>query len=79
MTESKHFQEMLLERLIEREWVDRTVDDPDELEYRDDRTQHFLKQISERENRWLRVIVNTAVAPPRLITAFFDRRLRNRL
>lgn len=79
MTESKHFQEMLLERQIEREWVDRTLNDPDELEYRDDRTQHFLKQILERENRWLRVIVNVAVDPPKLITAFFDRRLRNQI
>lgn len=67
---------MLKERGIEREWVDRTTRDPDRTEEHDDGTRHFIKQIPEFGNRWLRVVVNIGVEPERRVTAFFDRRLR---
>ena len=40
-----------------------------------DGTRHFIKQIPEYGNRWLRVVVNVEVTPKKRITAFFDRRL----
>ena len=76
MSESAHFRDMLRERGIERDWVERTLAEPDETEDRDDGTRHFLRRIPEHGNRWLRVIVNVAETPRRNVTVFFDRRLR---
>ena len=76
MENSTHFGDMLNERGIRREWADRTVADPDRTEDHDDGTRHFIKQIPECENRWLRVVVNVSATPEKRVTAFFDRRLR---
>jgi len=38
--------------------------------------KHYLKQIPQTGGKFLRVIVNPSVSPPRVITAFFDRRVR---
>jgi hypothetical protein len=76
MEYSKHFQEMLEERKIYPAWVEQTLEMPDHTEIREDGTCHFIKQIQEYENRWLRIVVNVCVNPNRVITAFFDRRLR---
>jgi hypothetical protein len=56
--------------------VERTIRNPDKIEDREDGTQHFLKQIEEYGNRWLRVIVDVRTDSSRAITVFFDRRLR---
>jgi hypothetical protein len=76
MEDTVHFINMLNERGIKLEWADRTVREPDKIEDHDDGTRHFIRQIPEFENRWLRVIVNTTAMPEKRITAFFDRRLR---
>lgn len=76
MEYTKHFQEMLEERTIYPEWVERTLKTPDRTEMHEDGTCHFIKQIQEYKNRWLRVVVNLCVNPNRAVTAFFDRRLR---
>ena len=51
-----HFNKMLKERGIRSEWVDRTIRNSDKIEDREDGMRHFLKQIEEYGNRWLRVI-----------------------
>ena len=79
MEDSTHFCDMLNERGIEREWVDYTVQEPDRVEDHEDGTRHFIKQIPEFGNRWLRVVVNATFTPNRFVTAFFDRRLRSEL
>ncbi|MEZ4528981.1 MAG: DUF4258 domain-containing protein [Desulfobacterales bacterium] len=76
MKYTKHFQEMLEERKISPEWIEQTLESPDKTENFPDGTTHFIKQIEEYENRWLRIVMNTAVHPYRAVTAFFDRRLR---
>ena len=76
MDESKHFAGMVIEREIERGWVDRAMREPDRTEDHEDGTRHFIKQIPEFQNRWLRVVVNVVVEPEKKVTAFFDRRLR---
>ena len=73
---TKHFNQMLNERMIRQEWADQTMKSADRIENREDGTRHFIKQIPEHGNRWLRVIVNVSVEPNRVITAFFDRSLR---
>jgi len=76
--ESAHFLDMLLERAIRHEWVERTMQVPDQTEDRDDGTRHFLKRIPEHGDRWLRVVVNVVEEPNRFVTVFFDRRLKAR-
>ena len=73
---SVHARVMIAEREIPEGWVRRTLVQPDQVELRPDRTTHYIKSIDEYENRILRVIVNKDVTPHRIITVFFDRRLR---
>jgi hypothetical protein len=75
---TRHFNLMLEERMISREWVEQTLESPDQVEDREDGTQHFIKKILEYGNRWLRVVINVRVDPNRAVTAFFDRRLRRK-
>jgi len=67
---------MLNERGIEREWADITVLHPVRTEDHADGTRHYIRQIPEKGNRWLRVVVNVSSEPEKRVTAFFDRRLR---
>jgi hypothetical protein len=76
MEDTIHFEDMLNERGIKREWADRAVRDPDRAEDQSDGTRHFIKQIPEFGDRWLRVVVNVNSIPDKRVTAFFDRRLR---
>ena len=54
MKRSKHFLDMLKERNICKEWVDRCENNPDRIENHDDGTRHYVKQIPEFDNRWLK-------------------------
>lgn len=76
MDDSVHYQDMLKERGIQREWTDLAIEAPDRIEDHEDGTRHYIKQIPEFEGRWLRVVVNTVSIPEKRVTAFFDRRLR---
>jgi hypothetical protein len=76
MLKTTHFKKMLSERNIHDQWVDRTLSDPDRIEDHEDGTRHYLKQIQECDNRWLRVIVSAGSEAARAVTVFFDRRLR---
>ena len=76
MEDSIHFADMLRERGIKREWVNAALENPERMEDQNDGTRHFIRQIPEFDNRWLRVVVNVIVFPERRVTAFFDRRLR---
>ncbi|MBD3278207.1 MAG: DUF4258 domain-containing protein [Candidatus Aegiribacteria sp.] len=75
MRQSKHFADMITERGIEQEWVSKAIETPDSKKEYDDGTCHYIRQIPEFGNRWLRVIVNVSISPAILVTAFFDRRL----
>ncbi len=73
---SIHARDMLQERAIPEEWVMRTVNDPDDREIMADNTTHYIKAIPEFGGRSLRVVMNLEVFPNRVITVFFDRRIR---
>jgi hypothetical protein len=75
---SLHALNMLVEREIMEEWIWQALSSPDRTSSEDDGTLHYIKAIVERDNRVLRVIVNTGVDPQRIITIFFDRRLREK-
>ncbi|HQY95144.1 MAG: DUF4258 domain-containing protein [Caldilinea sp.] len=75
---SAHTKEMLKERNLAEEWVWRTLDAPDKKWRGDDGNVHYTKRIHERDGRVLRVVVNADVQPNRVVTVFFDRRLRQK-
>ena len=71
-----HAQDMLQERNIPEKWVQRTINSPDRAVVGVDGNTHYFKAIPEHGGRFLRVIVNPHVTPNRVVTVFFDRRLR---
>ena len=73
---SAHTQDMLKEREIPEEWVQRTIDKSDWKNIGEDNNVHYFKSIPEHGERILHVVVNPHVAPQRVVTLFFDRRAR---
>ena len=73
-----HAVQMLAERRIQREWVERVLAEPDGVQAKDDGTVHYVAAIVEHVGRVLRVVVNPSSEPPRVVTVFFDRRLGRR-
>lgn len=77
---TRHAEDMLTERGIERGWVERTINEPDESEpdhARPNVTRAF-RSVPERGGRVLRVVYSTIGNEIRVITAFFDRARRSR-
>ena len=74
---SEHAQDMLDERDIQDSWVRQAIDNPDRTEFPEDGTVHYIKPIEAFGNRLLRVVVNPVANPPKVITLFFDHRLRS--
>lgn len=66
------------ERNIQVSWLEETLSAPDRcLPLADSHgNTHYLKQMPDFGDRWLRVIVNPNVAPKRIITLFFDRGIK---
>lgn len=75
---SDHARFQLEQRQIKMEWLEQTVSEPDrQIEGADTYgNTHYLKQIQEFGNRWLRVVVNVQVNPQRVVTVIFDRRVK---
>ena len=73
---SSHAREMLIERRILEEWVWRTIETPAKKKTSMDGNVHYTKMIREREGCVLHVVVNPSTSPHRIVTLFFDRRLR---
>ena len=75
---SKHAEDMLAERRIERAWVDQTIYDPEivETDPRRPDVKRAFRRIAERGNRFLRVAYVETENQIRVVTLFFDRRRR---
>ena len=80
-TLTQHTRNALTKRKIALEWLERTLADPMlvEPDLVDRDLEHRLAAIPERDNRVLRVIVNKSAKPTRVVTLFFDRKMRGRL
>lgn len=78
---SKHATDVIRERNIPVEFIERVIDNPElkESDATDAELEHYLSRILEYDNRVLRVIVNKHSVPKRVITAFFDRTMRGKL
>jgi len=75
---SSHARDMLAERAIREERVYETIAEHEIRRRAEDGTIRFARRIEELGGRYLRVVVNPAVKPRRIVTMFFDRRLRGR-
>ena len=78
---TQHAQDVFSKRKIPASWIDRAIAAP-ELTYRDEidpGLTHYLKTIPEFGNRVLRVIMNTEADPQRLVTFYFDRKMKGKL
>jgi hypothetical protein len=75
-TFSKHALDMMEERNISEDWVWRVLNESQNTFTSEDGNLHFTKSILEKENRILHVVVNPNVSSKRIVTLFFDRRLR---
>ncbi len=73
---SKHAMDMIIEREIDKRWISDTITKPDYTKFVSEEEFHYIKQINEYGNRFLRVVVNPKIQPKKIITIFFDRRLR---
>jgi len=75
-----HAETMLVERGIDREWVERTIAQPDHVETDRRRPGITLafRAISEREGRILRVAYAETDEGIRIVTTYFDRARRRR-
>ena len=78
---TKHAQKALDEREIPVGWLERTLampelvlPDPD-----DAMVERRFRRIPEFGGRVLRVAVNTAVEPNRVVSVFFDRKMKGKL
>ena len=77
---SDHAADVIAEREIETTWVVRVLTQRERTEA--DRSHpaltHALGRIAERGDRVLRVVYNASLDPPRIVTAYFDRRQRGK-
>ena len=75
---TKHAQFQIQERKLKTTWIQETITNPDQIiPLADDHgNTHYLKKIEEFGNRCLRIVVNSTVEPNRIVTLFFDRRVK---
>ncbi len=73
-----HARDMLIERRIREEWIERTLANPElmELDPRRPEVRRAFRAIAENDGRVLRVLYVEAEDELRVVTAFFDRSRR---
>ena len=78
---TRHARLTISARNIDMSWIERVLECPQStVPDRADRAlSHALGRIPEHGNRVLRVIYNHAEQPPVIVTAYFDRSMRDAL
>ena len=78
---SQHARDVLHEREIRTEWLERVLNTPQQVEpdALEAELEHRLGRIPEYDDRVLRVILKPSAKPARVITAYFDRARRGTL
>jgi len=57
--------------------IEEALTEPEKLlPFADPGNTHYLKRIQNFGDRWLRVVVNPHLIPKRIVTIFFDRRVK---
>lgn len=78
---TKHARKVMCDREILVEWLEQTLSAP-ELVLPDPENvavERRFRRIPEFGGRVLRVAVNTAVEPNRVVSVFFDRQMKGKL
>jgi len=77
---TEHARDALAQRRIQVAWLEKALSAPEwtEKDTIDAHLEHRLARIEAFGGRVLRVIVNTHTEPPRVVTAYFDRRRSGR-
>ncbi len=78
---TKHARMALEEREILIEWMERAMTAPELItpDPEDATVERRFRRIPEFGGRVLRVAVNTAVEPERVVSVFFDRTMKGKL
>jgi hypothetical protein len=78
---TQHARDVLAERHIPMEWLERVMREPElkQPDPADAALERRYRKIPEHENRVLRVVVNTTVAPERVVSVYFDRTMKGKL
>ncbi len=78
---TKHAKRVLAEREIPVEWMEQTLTTPELAlpDPEDAAVERRYRKIPEFGGRVLRVAVNTAVEPNRVVSIFFDRKMKGKL
>ena len=80
-TLTNHAKKMLAEREIPLEWLERTLNEPllRQPDPDDAALERRYRPIPEFDGRVLRVVVNPAVEPVRVVSVFFDRSMKGKI
>ena len=78
---TKHAKKVMEERGILDDWVERTFSSPEltRPDPKDAQVEQRFRRIPEFGGRILRVVVNKAVEPKRILSVFFDRAMKGKL
>lgn len=78
---SEHAAEVMEEREIPIDWIESVLNEPvlRTPDARDTEVELFYRRIPAYGNRVLRVVVNTNIAPWKVVSVFFDRNAGGRL
>ena len=77
---TSHAAAAALKRKIDMVWIERALAEPEWTEHDPAKpgVMHALLRVAERNHRVLWGVYNPSVHPVRVITVYFDRRLRGR-
>jgi hypothetical protein len=77
---TSHAEAAAIKRKIDMAWIERALAEPDWTERDPEKAGvvHAFRRIAERDDRVLRVVYNPGVHPVRVITVYFDRRVRGK-
>jgi len=78
---SAHAEVVIANRSIDRKWLEQVLERPERVEADkvDPALKHAIGRISVHRGRVLRVVYNDTVDPRRIVTAYFDRTLRDKI
>lgn len=78
---TRHAKDVLEERNISIKWLEQILSHSEkkEVDQADKNLEHYLGRIKEYGNRVLRVVVNKSTKPVKIVTLFFDRKMKGKL
>jgi len=78
---SNHARRAVAERQIPIEWIERTLQAPELIvpDTNDATIERCFRRIPEFDGRVLRVAVNRDLEPQRVVSVFFDRKMKGKL